>query len=201
MVQTSLRLAERNYGRLSRVKAGYSGKVAARKNVCLLAQVCLMFAVLAQGTLTHLSASKKRWTADTTYQSTGKYAYETEETYSFVDGTSESFRMQWEMYEGSIALTQMAVVWKEISTDSKCQIERAASGTKFTSEVVRIRRVWQLASKGASLGVYDDEAGQVVNQFANNEITLSKTTNKGTCVSDQWFAGDIIPFENCAYIV
>ena len=27
------------------------------------------------------------------------------------------------------------------------------------------------------------------------------TTSKGSCVSDQWFAGDVIPFENCAYIV
>ena len=195
MVQTSSKLAQRNDGRLSRVKAGYSGKVAARKNVCLLAQVCLMFAALTHGA-TYESPSKKRWTKDSS-----PYTYETEETYEFVDGTSESFRMQWEMYEGSIALTQMAVVWKEISTDSKCQIDRAASGTTKTQEVVRIRRVWQLASKGKSLGIYDDEAGQVVNQFANNEIVLNKTPSKGSCVSDQWFAGDVIPFENCAYIV
>ena len=155
MVQTSSRLEERNDGRLSCVKAGYSGQAAARKNVCLLAQVCLMFAALAHGA-TYSSPSAKRWT-----KSSSPYEYETEETYEFVDGTSESFRMQWEMYEGSIAITQMAVVWKEISSDAKCQIDRAASGTMKTQEVVRIRRVWQLASKGKTLGVYDDEAGQV----------------------------------------
>jgi len=72
-------------------------------------------------------------------------------------GNSEKFRMEWEMYEGSIALTQMAVVWKEISSQLDLQVYRATA-TK-TTEVMRIRRIWQLASKGASLDIYDDEQG------------------------------------------
>ena len=72
-------------------------------------------------------------------------------------GTSEKFRMEWEMYEGSIALTQMAVVWKEISNQANLQINRATATR--TTEVMRIRRIWQLASKGASLDIYDDEQG------------------------------------------
>ena len=58
-----------------------------------------MFAALANGT-TYTSPSKKRWTT-----ANSPYKYDTEETYSFIDNTSEKFRMQWEMYEGSIALT------------------------------------------------------------------------------------------------
>lgn len=52
----------------------------------------------------------------------------------------------------------MAVVWKEISTQQNLQIVRKKNnaGTK-TNEVLRIRRIWQLESKGASLGIYDDE--------------------------------------------
>jgi hypothetical protein len=136
-----------------------------------------------------------------------------------VDGTNEKFRMQWEMYEGSISLSQKAVVWKEISTDSKCQITRKSSATAKTSEVVRIRRVWQLESKGYTpLGTYDDEyydpadptnrvaaSLQLKNQFANMEISIpnkiTETSVKNACKDDEWFVGDVVPFENCAYIV
>ena len=50
--------------------------------------------------------------------SDGSGNYDTTETYTDVTGFSEQYRMQWELYEGSIALVQMAVVWKEISTQS-----------------------------------------------------------------------------------
>ena len=35
--------------------------------------------------------------------------------------------MQWELYEGSIALVQMALVWKEISEESQHQIARTTA--------------------------------------------------------------------------
>ena len=108
---------------------------------------------------------------------------------------TEVFRMQWEMYEGSIALTQMAVVWKEVSADSSVQVVRKSDGAK-TEEMIRIRRVWQLVTKGAALGIYDDEAGQLTNQFANMEVK-----NKAAKNGNEWFIGDVVPFERCAYIV
>jgi hypothetical protein len=43
-------------------------------------------------------------------------AYETEENYVNVDNVSETYRMHWELYEGSISLVQMVLVWKEVST-------------------------------------------------------------------------------------
>lgn len=57
------------------------------------------------------SVAGKRWTD-------GGTAYDTEESYTDVDNVTEVYRMQWELYEGSIALVQMALVWKEISEES-----------------------------------------------------------------------------------
>ena len=88
----------------------------------------------------------------------------------------------------------MAVVFKEISTDANVQIQRTTSAK--TQEVVRLRRIWQLASKGAALGIYDDEAGQLTNDFANMEYRNPAPQN-----GNEWFAGDVVPFENCAYVV
>ena len=86
-----------------------------------------------------------------------------------VELVSETYRMQWELYEGSIALVQLALVWKEVSTQSDLQITIASGGDK-SSEVLRIRRIWQLANNKA---VYDDEeeltVEQLSNDFANNE--------------------------------
>lgn len=145
------------------------------------------------GVSAYSSTGNKRWT-----ENSSPYNYKTDETYVDVKGFTESFRMQWEMYEGSIALTQMAVVWKEISTKSDAtygvQIKRSKTG--FTSEVMRVRRIWQLESKGASLNIFDDEQGQSTNDFANMEYI-----NKVPQDPAEWFVGDVIPFENCAYIV
>ena len=95
----------------------------------------------------------------------------TEETYEDAYGTSETFRMAWEMYEGTIPLTQMALVWKEIGTHNRVQIYRTTG--QQTNEVVRIRRIWQLPSKALDLFDYDDQnennEPQLVNGFANME--------------------------------
>ena len=48
----------------------------------------------AQG---YKSTTAKRWTD-------ASKNYETSETYTDVKGVSEEYRMQWELYEGSIAL-------------------------------------------------------------------------------------------------
>ena len=51
----------------------------------------------------------KRWTdgpayiEGTTNDNSG-YAYDTTEAYTDVDGLTETYRMQWELYEGSISL-------------------------------------------------------------------------------------------------
>ena len=62
----------------------------------------------------------------------------------------------------------MAIVWKEISTKASGsksadafpadtnQVKRTTSSV--TEEMLRVRRIWQLESKGATLH-YDDEAG------------------------------------------
>ena len=71
--------------------------------------------------------------------------------------------MQWELYEGSIALVQMALVWKEISEESQHQIARTTS--QNTKEVLRIRRIWQLENCQAT---YQDETELGVTQNENN---------------------------------
>ena len=68
--------------------------------------------------------------------------FATEETYTDVYGNTEQYWMAFEMYEGSIPLTQMAMVWKEISTLASTQIARTANGSQTTQEVVRLRRIW-----------------------------------------------------------
>ena len=116
-----------------------------------------------------------------------------------VELESEEYRMDWELYEGSIALFQMAIVWKEVSdqdSSNDLQITIKANGTK-SKEVLRIRRIWQLANDNTN---YDDstELGetQMRNEFANMEYT-----NPAAIGSTEWFLGDIVPFERCAYIV
>lgn len=84
------------------------------------------------------NTANKRWTA------TGGTSYETKETYTDVDGHQETYRMQWELYEGSISLVQMALVWKEISEEAQHQIWRTTDGGSLTKEMLRIRRIWQL---------------------------------------------------------
>ena len=54
--------------------------------------------------------TSKRWC------SASNSKYYTDETYTDVKGVSESYRMHWELYEGSISLVQMVLVWKEVST-------------------------------------------------------------------------------------
>jgi len=112
------------------------------------------------------------------------------------------------MYEGSLALTQMAIVWLEVSTKTSgsktshtdwtdtVQI-KLDTGSFRSVEMIRIRRIWQLESKGLALKVYDDEAGtEIKNNFANMEVKNTRFKNKS-----EWFVGDIVPFERCAYIV
>lgn len=50
--------------------------------------------------------------------------------------------MEWEIYEGSIALTQMAIVWKEVSSRSDTLIKRSTGAE--VQEVLRVRRIWQM---------------------------------------------------------
>jgi len=85
--------------------------------------------------------------------SDGSGNYDSEETYVDVDKNSETYRMQWELYEGSIALVQMALVWKEITTQKTAstdadgntilnlQVDRNTNGNQ-TLERLRIRRIW-----------------------------------------------------------
>ena len=112
--------------------------------------------------------------------------------------------MEWELYEGSISLTQMAIVWKEVATDmtphtTASKISRANSNT--VNEMLRVRRIWQMQSEGATLGVYDDEnengQTQIVNDFANMEYVNPVPI----AANGEWFVGDVVPFERCAYIV
>ena len=66
---------------------------------CVIATICSLLASTGNA-LTYSATSKKRWTEDNS-----PWAYETEETYTFVKDPDEKFRMMWEMYEGSVALT------------------------------------------------------------------------------------------------
>ena len=63
--------------------------------------------------------------------------------------------------------------------------------------MLRIRRIWQLANNKAN---YDDQyelgVEQLTNDFANMEYVNPKPMH-----GNEWFIGDIIPFERCAYIV
>ena len=74
-----------------------------------------------------------------------------QEQFTNADGVSETAYREWEMFEGTLALTQWAIVFKEISTDSALQI--AVNGGQNTRQVVRIRRIWQIPNDGSN---YDD---------------------------------------------
>ena len=91
----------------------------------------------------------------------------------------------------------MALVWKEISTDSDIQVKRNIADSSATAERIRIRRIWQLANCQAT---YADEIEleqeQNKNDFANMEYISPVTFN-----GNEWFSGDIVPFERCAYVV
>lgn len=88
----------------------------------------------------------------------------------------------------------MALVWKEISTQTTIDINNAGAQS---IETLRIRRIWQLENNKAN---YDDEnelgVEQLTNDFANMEYV-----NPVALHGHEWFLGDVIPFERCAYIV
>jgi len=75
-----------------------------------LATLALLLSCMAGGVAAYTAAN----TADRFSDNSGNF--DSEETYTDVNNNSETYRMQWELYEGSIALVQMALVWKEIST-------------------------------------------------------------------------------------
>lgn len=68
----------------------------------------------------------KRWVGAT------GVTYDTEEEYTNVKGIQEKYRMLWELYEGSIALVQMVVVWKEITEQ-----DETGDATKPDLQLVR----------------------------------------------------------------
>ena len=144
---------------------------------------------------TYTSSTAKRWT-----DSSGNY--DTTETYTDVLGEQETFKMLWELYEGSIALVQMALLWKEISeqnagTTAEPDLQIPTTTTTSTTQVFRLRRIWQLASKGI---VYDDENEQGVQQLYNDFANM-EYVNPYPVDAREWFVGDVVPFERCAYVV
>jgi hypothetical protein len=118
-----------------------------------------------------------------------------------------------EFFEGSISLTQIALVWKEISTVATNQIciRNPCSSTAKSNKVIRIRHIWQLPhvwdqTKYTELN-YDDlrtsAADPNVNGFyevlyTNPEASKSSLTNNDYY---QWFVGDVVPMKSCAYIL
>ena len=145
------------------------------------------------------NTANKRWVGPNP-----SVSYDTEEEYENVKGIKEKYRMLWELYEGSIALVQMVVVWKEITEQDETgdaikpdlQLVRTSGGAR-TKQTFRVRRLWQMASTKLA---YDDvnEQGeeQAKNDFANMEYI-----NKHPVNEQEWFSGDVVPFERCAYIV
>ena len=89
----------------------------------------------------------------------------------------------------------MALVWKEISSQANLQIN--VSSSKKSVEVLRIRRIWQLANNKA---VFDDEVELGVEQLSNDFASV-EYVNQVNQNSNEWFVGDVVPFERCAYIV
>lgn len=90
----------------------------------------------------------------------------------------------------------MALVWKEISSQANLQIN-VSSTSKKSKEVLRIRRIWQLANNKA---VFDDEVELGVEQLSNDFASV-EYVNQVNQNSNEWFVGDVVPFERCAYIV
>ena len=90
----------------------------------------------------------------------------------------------------------MALVWKEISSKPNLQIN-VNSTSKKSKEVLRIRRIWQLANNKA---VFDDEVELGVEQLSNDFASV-EYVNQVNQNSNEWFVGDVVPFERCAYIV
>ena len=112
-------------------------------------------------------------------------------------GSFEEIKITWEMFEGSLALTQVGIFWKEYSRKATDQISGTAGAAK-TLEVMRLRRAWHLPYYSAT-GPYDDEEDGTTNQNRQELITVHNPTDKTD--AHQWFAGDVVPFQHCAYLV
>lgn len=98
------------------------------------------------------------------------------------------------MFEGSIALSQHGLFWKEITTEGSKQIYRRGTG-KESSEVIRIRKVWHFKNQKAS---YDDTRNDAEStNDANQYVHANPAPRNG----HDFFIGDVVPFQNCAYIV
>ena len=134
------------------------------KPIMLIIIAALLMVISVTATTYTCPDNSKRWCNSSNQ-------YYTDETYVDVNNNSESYRMHWELYEGSISLVQMALVWKEVSTQANLQIQRLSSSTT-TQEVLRVRRIWQLAGNQVP---YNDEfeststTQQVRNDYANME--------------------------------
>ena len=80
---------------------------------------------------------------------------------AYVDWDDEDVKQEWEMFEGSIALTQVGLFWKELSKSSDHQI-KSTQGGSLTYEIMTLRRAWHLPYY-SDAGAYDDEEDGNVN--------------------------------------
>lgn len=89
---------------------------------------------------------------------------------------------EFECFEGNLPTQHVGVYFKEYSSAADHQLW--LSDTLQTSEVLRINKIWQLPD------VYkeDPSVEPTEQQFAYQ-------------TSREWFAGDVVPFGNCAYVV
>ena len=100
---------------------------------------------------------------------------------------TEAIRQEWEMFEGSIALTQVGIFWKEYSNYAADQI--GITSSLSTSEVLRIRRAWHLPYY-SDAGAYNDETDGNQNDSRQELISVHNPSDRGT----EYFAGDVVPF-------
>ena len=96
------------------------------------------------------------------------------------------------MFEGSIALTQVGIFWKEISVRDEDQIYSSISSFSRTDEVIRIQKVWHLPYYPDAPGAYsDDDADGNVNIERQEVVEIENPSNNSP---SEWFVGDVVPF-------
>lgn len=107
---------------------------------------------------------------------------------AYIDEASPDWRLEWEMFEGSIALTQVGIFWKEYSRASADQI-CYDTGCAETKEVLRLRRAWHLPYDSAT-GAYNDARDGNTNLEKQELISVPNPSDR----AHDYFAGDVVPF-------
>jgi hypothetical protein len=104
--------------------------------------------------------------------------------------------LDWEIFEGSIPLTQGGMFFKEISDDTRVQhMTKGSTNTASnrSNQVMRVRQAYAMANPDNN---YVDLVGS-----ENQQRQFIFEDDVTDAFPQGFFIGDIIPFQTCAYII